>query len=143
MTDSKLNGAINTLCERYRIDNNPLHLWTVYRLCRSHNADFPEEVLEYFDTVSRNFHYLMSRTENVDWPEVGEAMLLTTGKGAGNKFSSLQTQSKLFGIAFDYYVFKNDGMKSTALIKMLCENFSVSESTVKSARRKYKGSLQG
>lgn len=143
MAIPELQLAINNLCETYKTDKNPLHLWTVYRLCRTHKIEIPEDVLEYFDSVSNNFHYLMSRDEIVNWQDVGEAMQLTTGNGRGNKFSLLDTKSKRFWIAFEYYIFKNDGMKGTAIIRMLRDNFDVSESTIKNAWSEYKGIFEG
>ena len=33
----------------YKKTNNPLFLWSVYRLCRDENIAIPEWVYEYFD----------------------------------------------------------------------------------------------
>ena len=36
-------------CLYYKKTNNPLFLWSVYRLCREENIAIPEWVYEYFD----------------------------------------------------------------------------------------------
>jgi hypothetical protein len=123
----------------YDISDNPLHVWSAYRLHRAARYDLPAWILEYFDRVASKLFELekaIKRGEKIE-PATAAAAALEIGQsGRGNFFKNFGEYPGWAGIAANVYERIKQGDKETYAIEVVAGESGKSKSTVRRAWKK-------